>query len=268
MTLTDRRRPRGLIHAAVGATLLAGSVGSAVSAHDFFLKPAAFNVGTDSVLSMDATVSGAFPDLLNPVTPDRIREMRVSGGGPQATLEAAGVGSKSLKLRFRGHEPGWAVLSLRIVPRDVEYPEDRIGGIMEEYEVAPAAAQAVADLPKPRVLKVVSSRFAKSLVCIARCEGLGEAARAVGHDLEFVAAGTGRGAYRLLSEGRPLADYPVAAVGSDGVRRRLRTDAGGTVALPDETEGPVMLFASVMQQPPSPEGRFGLKLASLTVQGR
>jgi len=265
---TTHRRPRRLVLATVGAALSAGSVSSAASAHDFFLKPAAFSVAPGAVLSVDATVSGAFPGLLNPVSMERVRELRVSGGGKRASLEAAGVGAKSLKLRFHGHEPGWAVLSIRTVTREVEYPEDRIGGIMEEYEVGPEAVRAVAALQAPRVLKVDSSRFAKSMVCVGRCEAPGEAARPVGHDLEFVAVAGAPNAFRLLSEGRPLADYPVAAVGLDGERRRLRTTGGGVIALPSGTKGPVMLFASVMTPPAAAGARFALKLASLTVEAR
>lgn len=238
------------------------------SAHDFFLRPTGFTVPTGSGLSIDATVSGAFPDLLNPVTMDRVREIRVAGGGPRAALEAAGVGSKSLRLRFHGHEPGYAVLALATVPRAVEYPEDRIGGIMEEYHVSPEAAQAVADLPKPRLLKVISTRFAKSFVCVERCEAPGEALRPVGHDLEFTAVAGAPRSFRLLSMGRALADYPAAVVTSDGVRRHFRTGADGVLALPDEARGPVMVFASVMETPSTPDARFALKLASLTAEAR
>lgn len=251
----------------LAAAILLFGAGSA-SAHDFFLKPAAFRAAPGSVLSVDVTVSSAFAELLTPVAPDRLREMRVSGGGRGATLEPAGMGSKSLKLRFHGHEPGWAVLSVRTAPREVEYPEDRIGGIMEEYEVSPEAVRAVADLRRPRVLKVVSSRFAKSIVCVGLCEAPGQAVRPVGHDLEFVAVAGAPHTFRLLSEGQTLADYPVAVVGPDGVRRRLRTAAGGVVALPTEMKGPLMLFAAVMRPPASPSARFTLKLASLTLAGR
>lgn len=263
---TRHRRWRAAF-ACAGAAFAALSA-SAASAHDFFLRPAAYTIAPGSVLSVDATVSAAFPELLNPVSMDRVRELRVSSGGKRASLEAAGVGARSLKLRFHGRESGWAVLSIRTVTREVEYPEDRIGGIMEEYEVGPEAVRAVAALQAPRVLKVASSRFAKSLVCVGRCESIGEAARPVGHDLEFVAALGAPNAFRLLAGGKPLADYPVAVVGPDGERRRLRTTGGGGIELPSGTKGPVMLFASVMTPPTAAGARFALKLASLTVEAR
>lgn len=53
----------------------------------------------------------------------------------------------------------------------------------------------------------------------------------MGVALEFVAGGPSADHFRLLSLGRPLADYPVDLVTADGKRAHLRTDAKGEVHL-------------------------------------
>lgn len=268
MTCSSQSALRRWTRLTATGAIVSGMLASAAAAHDFYLLPSRFTAARGATLPADLTVSAAFPKLENVVATDRVAEMKVTGAGRGAALESAGAGPNSLRLRFHGHQPGWAVLSVRAVPRDVEYAEDRIGPIMEEYEVGPEASRAVANLQKPRVLKVSSRRFAKSLVCVERCRAAGEAARPVGHDVEFVAVAGAPHTFRLLSGGQALADYPVAVVASDGERRRLRTGAGGVVALPADAKGPVMLFASVMEPPRSPDAPFTLKLASMTVPGR
>ena len=55
------------------------------------------------------------------------------------------------------------------LPRDVDYGEDRIGIILEEYNVGPEAVAAIEQLLCPRRLQVSSRRFAKTIVCAVRC---------------------------------------------------------------------------------------------------
>jgi hypothetical protein len=185
-------------------------------AHDFFLLPASFNAGAE--VRVQATVGASFPAAEIVVTEDRVAEAAASEG---ASLRVAGAGPSALDLIFASAAPGAHVASLRLAPRDVEYAEDRIPLIMEEYEVDEAARAAVAALPAPRVLRASSQRFAKSIVCFQSCADWTRAARPAGHPLEFVADPAEPGRFVLLFQGEPLANYPIRA------RARFRTRASG-----------------------------------------
>jgi len=135
---------------------------------------------------------------------------------------------------------------------------------MEEYEVSAEAPQAVAALPAPRVLRASSERFAKTIVCSETCAGA-SATQAFGYPLEFV-ADTSANQFRLMLNGRPLANYPVA-IATTGARTSATTDAEGRLTANLDGEGPFMLFAAHMSPPAEAGGRFAMWLTSLTVSG-
>lgn len=231
----------------------------AASAHDFFLLPTRFNVASPGSLEIKASVSGAFPQLENVVPADRVGQVFAQGGG-NPTLSVTGAGSNALNLALSAPAEGLVVAGVRALPRDVEYGEDRVGVILEEYRLDPALA---ARLPTPRTLRVSSRRFAKTILCVARCADRSAAARPLGVDLEFVGAGNAADHFTLLARGRPLANHNVDLVTSDGRRRHLHTDSTGTIHIPSDATGTMMLFAALME-PPSSGEQFTLNLSSLT----
>ena len=185
----------------------------------------------------------------------------MGAGNPQ--LHIAGADEKSLLVRVTDAGAGKLLVAVKSKPRDVEYAEDRIPLILEEYRVAPEAAAAVERLPKPRTWEVVSRRFAKTLLCMQTCSGGAAANQPLDGTLEFVTHGTSAEHFQLLGGGKPLAEYPVDLVGSDGKRQHLQTDAQGVVHLPPGATGSLMLFAAVLT-PPTGSERFTLDLSSLT----
>lgn len=237
---------------------------SAAQAHDFFLLPERFAAPAGPVPTVRATVGSSFPAAETALPADRIEQLFAHGAG-SPRLEPGGTADGALNLRLLDARPGTAVAAVSVRPREVDYAEDRIPLILEEYRVSPEALAAVAALPRPRTLQVVSRRFAKTLLCIRTCDGWAAAARPLGADFEFVAVDSGRNHFRLLSDGRPLGNYPVDLVTSDGSRRHLSTDAQGDVHVPEEARGTMMLFAALMT-PPSGSGRFTLDLTTLTFQ--
>lgn len=238
------------------------SLATSAFAHDFFLLPGQFTAPVAESQVVQASVGSNFPTPENVVTADRVDRLFAAGAGkPQ--LSVTWPGAKALNLRVTGASRGMVVAAVKTKDRDVEYAEDRITLILEEYRVSPEAAAAVAALAKPRTLKVSSRRFAKTILCIEQCSDRAVTARALGSALEFVAAGSSPDYFRLLSEGRPLANYPVDLVTADGKRRHLDTDAKGEVRLSANDRGAMMLFAAVMT-PPAAGERFILDLTTLT----
>jgi len=247
-----------VVRAAALTAFLAAQLPGLALAHDFFLLPTQFQ-GAGS-FEVHATVGAAFPTPETVVTQDRIAEMRASEG---ASIAVAGPGEHSLLLTLTPAAPGAHVAGVRTLPREVEYEGERIGLIMEEYEVSAAAQQAVAALPAPRVLRATSERFAKTIVCSQSCAGPA-AAQAFGYPLEFVADASGPNQFRLLFNGSPLANYPIA-IATSGARAHARTDADGRIQANADGAGPVMLFAAHMSPPAEAGGRFAMLLTSLTV---
>ncbi len=250
-----------IIAASLGVTALA----SAVSAHDFFLMPTQF-ISATGQSRIAATVSAEFPKANVVIPADRIDQLYASGAGsPKLTLE--GAAPDALNLRLSAPQNGLVVAAMRWKPLDVDYAEDRIGTVLEEYNIGPEAVAAVEKLARPRTLQVSSRRFAKTFVCAVKCSGRAAASRPFGVALEFVGIGASAGHFRLLSGGRPLPDHPVDLVTQDGKRSHIRTDVRGEVHLPRATRGTVMLFAAVMRVPTA-DRRFTLDLSSLTLAAR
>lgn len=251
---------RTLLVAMTAATALVTA--SAAAAHDFFLLPEQFRAPSPGAVKMQATVGSSFPTPEIAVTTDRLERVRAVGPG-NPLVWIGGVGAKALNMEVIGARAGLVAVAATTRPRDVEYAEDRIPVILEEYRVLPEAAAAVEALPRPRTWKVSSRRFAKTFVCVESCGNRAAAERSFGAHLEFVGRGSSSSHLRLLAHGKPLANYPVDLVGADGKRRHLTTDARGEVHLPANARGMMMLFAAKLE-PPVGQGRFTLDLTSLT----
>lgn len=249
---------------AIGA-LATALAAQGASAHDFFLLPEQ-SVAPAAALRVKATIGSHFPKPEITVAADRIEGLRVRGtGAPQLTV--IGSDATGLNLSITGAEAGTLVTAVSVKPRDVDYGEDRIPLILEEYRVAPSALAAIERMGKPRTLRAVSRRMAKAILCADRCGDLEVAKSPMGDRFEFVAADGAGTRYRLLLNGRPLGLYPVDLADPTGKRTQLKTDAKGEVAAPPAGTGRHMLFAAHMT-PPEGEGRYALDLTSLTVDRR
>lgn len=253
---TERMNRFTYLVAAAAAALTATSA----AAHDFFLIPESFQAQPGGFV-LRATVGSSFPAPEIVVTADRAERTWVIGNGkPQ--LHVTGTDAKSLLLHVADAQPGKLIVAVKAKPRDVEYAEDRIALILEEYRVAPTAVAAVERLSKPRTWKVVSRRFAKTLVCVRECSGGAATNRPLDGTLEFVTHGPNAEHFQLIAGGRPAGNYPIDLV-AGGKRQNLMTDASGVVHVPATSKGTMMLFAAVLTPPRAAE-RFTLDLTSLT----
>lgn len=242
--------------------ITAMAAASAASAHDFFLMPAQFRTLNLGPLVINATIGSNFPKAENSVAADRIDRLLAAGAG-SPKVRVTNATPTALGLEVTGAQAGMMVTGVSTKPRDVDYAEDRIPLILAEYRVSPAAAAAVARLPRPRNWQVSSRRYAKTIVCVRTCANPGVGERATGAALEFVGRGASFAHFRLIGGGKPLANYPVDLVGQDGKRLHLTTDRRGDVHLPAGAKGGMMLFAAVLE-PPRASERFTLDLTSLT----
>ncbi|MDP9422059.1 MAG: DUF4198 domain-containing protein [Pseudomonadota bacterium] len=247
----------------IGFGVIAAMVSaSAASAHDFFLLPTQFIAPGKDPVAIQATVGSSFPTPEIVVPADRADQLQVSGPG-KPHIHIAGAGEKALNLAVSGAKPGLLVAVAGSKPRDVDYAEDRIPLILGEYRVAPEAAAAVEALPRPRSWKVVSRRFAKTMICVETCRDRTSADKSFGGHLEFIGSRTMAEHFTLLAHGKPLANYPIDLVDQTGKRQHLVTDGSGSIHLPNNARGTMMLFAAKLEPPKGAE-RFTLDLTSLT----
>lgn len=234
-------------------------------AHDFFLLAPDIMASGDTT-TIKATIGSYFPKPEIAIAADRVDALRARGpGAPQLTVASADT--DGLTLGVSGAKAGTLVASASIKARDVDYAEDRIPLILGEYRIAPAARAAIEGMAKPRTLRVVSRRLAKTVACIERCSGFAVAMLPIDGSFEFVAADEAGTRYRLLFNGQPLVGHPVDMVSPDGKRSELQTDAKGEIAGPAMRSGQHMIFAAHMT-PPEAGGRYILDLTSLTAEAR
>jgi hypothetical protein len=236
---------------------------AASAAHDFFLLPERFVTADGSEAAIMATVSAGFPKLENVVAADRISWVGARGpGSPELRIGQPASNATILSLSSAG--PGVVVAGASTHARDVDYGEDVIDLILEEYRVGQDALSAIGALARPRTLPASSRRFAKTMVCIVDCNDRSAATQPLGMAFEFVGVDGADDHFMLLRDGNPVADYPVDLVLDDGVRSHLGTDGQGRIRLPADARGAMMLFAAYMQPPPA-NGRFDLQLTSLSL---
>lgn len=252
--------PRARLGVAAFASL---GLAAPAAAHDFFLLPSDFTPAIGQTVMVEATVSAAFPRLESVVAAERMGARLVRAGGAASPLATAGAGPAA-RLSYRPQERGDSVLTVTIPQRDVEYPHDRIGLILEEYHLEGPAAAAARALSASSPLQVTSTRFAKTVLCVETCAEADDLRRPAGLALEFV-AGEKLGEYLLLAQGRPAPAHPVAVVDGGGKRQQGRTDDHGRLVLAANVRGPTMLFAAVLA-PPQAGGRFRLDLTTLTLE--
>ena len=244
------------------ATLLSAQ---SAKAHDFFLLPDK-TIAPAAELRIKATIGSQFPKAEIAITSDRTENLVVRGQG-SPKLSVVSADADGLALRVDGAAAGTVVAAVSMKARDVDYGEDRIPLILEEYRIAPAAVASIERGRKPRTLRVVSRRMAKTIVCAATCDGMQTAVAPMGEGFEFVAADATGTRYRLMMNGRPLGSYPVDLADATGKRIKITTDANGEIAAPPAGAGLHMLFAAHMTLPKDQE-RYSLDLTSLTVERR
>lgn len=118
-------------------------------ANDFLLLPAAFSVDGKQPIALQGTVASSYPLPEIVVPADRIERLEAHGPG-QPQLRVVAVGNEGLRLEINGVQPGMLLATAAIRPHDVDDADERIPMILGEYRIAPAAAAAVAALPRPR----------------------------------------------------------------------------------------------------------------------
>jgi ketosteroid isomerase-like protein len=205
---------------AIASSLVAiGAFVGIADAHDFWLVPNAFHVADGGALEVRGQTSSRFPTSESAVTPDRITEARVVGGGEDVRIAEVSTSGTSLLLRHRPRTAGQRLIAVSIAPRSVRASGPRFKQYIE-LEGNPALAaryEREGLLPKTDSITRRYAKYAKTFVEVGR-GGARSFARVLGQPLEFIPlsdpatlkAGDTL-ALRLLYKGQPLAEMAVHA---------------------------------------------------------
>lgn len=237
-----RLRHRAAVVALAAAALIAGA--GLLEAHDFWLVPNAFHVAEGGTMEVHGQTSSKFPTSESAVTPDRLTEARVIGGGEDVRITDVSTSGASLRLRHRPRSAGQRLVAVSIAPRSVRASGRDFKRYIElEGNVALAARyEREGLLPKTDSITRRYAKYAKTFVEVGR-GGPRIFSRAVNHPLEFVPSSDPAMltvgdtlTLRLLYQGRPLGEMTAHAGigGADGELHpvTLSSDRDGIVRVP------------------------------------
>lgn len=213
MTNPDRPSIRRLVVRVGSLTAVVLLSATALAAHDFWIVPTAFTVGTGETLEIHGQTSTRFPTSLSAVAPERVAEARLLGSGTDERITELSTREKSLVLRHRPTTAGQRVVAVALASRSARTTPERLQRYIA-LEGAPELAERYARegaYPKTDSVTQSSAKFAKTVVEVGR-GGPRAFARVVGHPLELVPVNDPAAlragdtlAVRLLYRGQPVA---------------------------------------------------------------
>lgn len=245
---------------------------AAVSAHghDTWLAPTQYVAAKPADMILTLSSGMAFPKLDHAIKPERLATAKQrTASGVTSDLRERSEAAHALELRARAADrvsTYWTVLH----PRPSEIKPEQVREYVEHLGIAdPRAAIAAWEQGGRPALKYRYIKYAKSFV---RAGDTAEPRSwsAVGMQLELVPESdptrvTAGASIRflLLSEGKPLARYPVALVHESGTKTFV-TDAEGRVTVGIEGSGPQMLRATTLVDSAAPDARWDVHFTTVT----
>ncbi|VAV98033.1 hypothetical protein MNBD_ALPHA06-1000, partial [hydrothermal vent metagenome] len=136
----------------------------------------------------------------------------------------------------------------------------------DEIGADDAVKHAFAELPGNPPLHRSYNKHTKTFFCVKTCTTGREVSFVpVGQALEFVAMKSNQHSFKLLRNGKPLAEQAVSVVSSDGHKQALVTDHHGVVKIKPSDAGPMMLLSVWITMPEHADGVYHSDYATLTV---
>src|SRR5688572_30345402 len=132
-------------------------------AHDTWLAATA-RVEPRSLLRMELSSGGAFPDLERPIAPDRLAASACRVGGKDVAM---GIGPRwqyALRLRAWMAEPGIATCRVALGPRTLDLAPDEVAHYLEEIGATATVGPLWAGTPEPRRWRETYTKHAKAVV--------------------------------------------------------------------------------------------------------
>ncbi|MDX2185029.1 MAG: DUF4198 domain-containing protein [Gemmatimonadaceae bacterium] len=215
-----------------------------VAAHDFFLRPTAFDVAADTTITIPA-LNGTFSTSANIVGAERLTALVVVRNGVRDSLprRAWGPGADSTaQVTVRTGAPGRLVVGVETAPRVLALDGNAFNAYLADDGIPDELAARRRDGTANDSTRESYAKSAKTILRVGAGPSTGWDAQ-LGHEVElvplrdpYVARPGQRLRLRALSRGAPLAGQIVVAGGrrTDGTRipaQTVRTDADGIATI-------------------------------------
>ena len=242
-------------------------------AHDTWLSPSSYSAKIGEPITFDLTSGMEFPKLDSAIKPERVHQARWRVGSGEGALTEFKAAEHALRIERSFPAQGVATLWMQLKPKDIELSDEDVAHYLEEIRAPEEVQSAWAEQKGTEKWKELYTKCAKTIVEVGRADDDRSWAEPVGLQLEFVpltapgemAVGQ-RARFKLLREGKPLADAAVALhVEGDSGPRYETADAEGVVTFALEQAGPSML-ATVDLHPPTPGKPWESVFSTITFQ--
>ncbi len=220
-------------------------------AHETWLMPSRFSTPATEEVPMDLTSGMEFPLLDQAIRMDRVALAGFRLAGKRTQIQTLRVLDQSLQLipHFAGE--GVAAIWVELHPRTIELNAGQVREYLEEINASDGIRAAWARRPPSESWRETYTKHAKTYVRIGSTAADRSWGDAVGMALEIV-PGTDpldlrvgeKASFRLLRNGKPLANVPVCLIVEGAGKRVFRTtDAQGRVVFLLERAGKLLLSA-------------------------
>ncbi len=223
--------------AAVIAGLALVSMTGRASAHDFWIEPSTFHAQTGERVSVGLCIGDPFAGWSMARNGARIEQFLVVG--PAGERAIVGLDGSDPAGVTRLDAPGFYVLAYRSNDAYTELPPAKFAEYLLEKGLDDIAAGRMQQRPSDRPVREAYARYAKSLLRAGDVSGA-PVDRRIGFRFEIlaepsaaVASGERPLTFRLLFEGKPLANAQMTATrrGAPESRIKARTDTDGRALL-------------------------------------
>lgn len=255
------------------AVVCALALSAAASAHDTWLAARKSTVARGDFARFDLTSGDAFATLDYAIAADRIARSGVRVGGKDLSFSSRSRKKNSLVLGRTIDRAGVAVAWVELKPRTLELEPDQIKEYLEEIGETETIGKELAARPPGR-WREVYRKHAKTFVRAGEPSGADSSwGEPVGMALEIVPESDpttlragGALPVRVLLDGRPLGEFPLAAIASGRQQRAIvRTDAEGRARVALDAFGPWLLAGTRLRKSASPKTDWESDFTTLTL---
>ncbi|MEO7916979.1 MAG: DUF4198 domain-containing protein [Dokdonella sp.] len=224
------------------AVLLAAALScSTASAHDTWLLP--LHGDSSATTTFELTSGMDFPNADYSIPADRVAAHGCRMEAADCTLKIGANGEHALKLSAKVAADAPALLWVDLSPKTLSLDAEKVEEYLAEIDPPASVRASYMAQSEPRHWRETYVKHAKAFV------GLSAAtttlwSRPIGSTLEIVPSADSDLAFgsdahfRVMSHGKPLADFAIGVIGGKAATPRLlRTDADGDVTLRIDQRG-------------------------------
>ncbi len=252
---------------AIGVSLF---MASAAQAHDTWIRPLKPVAKLGQPVPLEGTSGMKFPALESPIAPDRIQVAKYRVAGATEQVSKTAKSPKSLSMSIRPEKAGVLTVWLESKPRSIDLKPDQVGEYLEEI-----GAEEVARDWKSDASGGWHETYTKHAKTFLRTDPAAEDRswmEPVGMDLEIVPQSDPTQAhpgdevwFLVLKAGRPLAEFPVAALAAGAAKGTLsKTNSEGRVRFRLDRKGWWMIKGTHLVRGSS-KGTWDSHFSTLTI---